>query len=135
MPVDRDVQEEATELTWSGDASFVLSGKATDFVRESNGEMAIELVYSVVSSGAGTVSIGLNDSNGHAGTLDVTDAIKVAEGAGWKTSLLRLSCFAEQGVDMSSVTEPLVISAGTGLKIQIVSAQLVANPGDAGCRL
>lgn len=134
-PVDRNVQEEATELTWHGAAIFAITGLPTDFTRESNGEMTIELDYQVVAAAGAEVALEVADSRGNRGRIDISNTIARQAGKSWQTSRVRLSCFADQGVEMAGISEPLVIQGSAGLKLQLVSARLAANPGDASCEL
>ncbi len=135
QPADREVQEDSVLLTWSGPASVLVEGQPTDFERESNGDMAIELVYRVARWSGGTASLSVADGGNHSGSIDVAGAFEAQAGGDWRTGLVKLSCFAEKGVDMSNVVSPVVIAADAGLALQLASARIVANPGDAGCAL
>jgi beta-glucosidase len=48
---------------------------------------------------------------------------------------LKLSCFAEQGTDMSKVSSAMVLKVTGTLNIQINSINVVSNQGDASCSL
>jgi beta-glucosidase len=130
-PADRVVQEDSIVLAWSAPASLVMQGLPADFTRESNGDMAIELAYQVLEAPAAGGAIAMGDGTSGQGAI-ATDFAALA-GSGWRTALLKLSCFAAQGAPMENVAEALVISGDAGLKLQIASARIVANPGDAGC--
>lgn len=132
---DREVQEDTILLQWDGPASFVIAGRPVDLERESNGDMAMELVYRVVESGAGAASIGMVSADDAAGMIDVSSAFTEQAGGDWQSRLIKLSCFAEQGADMRSLVAPLVLNGDEGLVVQVESARVVANPGDAGCSL
>jgi beta-glucosidase len=132
---DREVQEDTLLAEWSGPAAFAIAGSPQDFERESNGDMAVELVYRVVEAGGGDAGISMVSSDDASGFIDTGDAFAAQAGAGWQTRLIKLSCFADQGVDMRSLAAPLVVSGDAGLVLQMASARVVANPGDAGCSL
>jgi hypothetical protein len=69
------------------------------------------------------------------GSLELAEQFSSKSGAGWQTTTIGLSCFVEQGTDMSAVTEPLVITSDDRLKLQIGSVSLVADSGNADCNL
>jgi beta-glucosidase len=69
------------------------------------------------------------------GAIDVTANLASLAGEGWRTSHVKLSCFAEAGADMESMDVPLMFMVEGQLEIQIASAELAANPGNAGCTL
>ncbi len=132
---DRNVQEDTLRLTWTGPGSLIIAGPPADFQRESNGDMALELEYRVARAGEGGAAIHMGNSPDPSGMIDVREAFAAQAGAGWQTRLVKLSCFAEQDVDMRAVDLPLVISGDAGLELLVARAEIVANPGDAGCSL
>jgi len=134
-PADREVQEDSVLLTWSGPASLLIEGQPTDFERESNGDMAIEVVYRVAAWNGDAASLSVADGSNNVGSIDVAGAFEAQAGGDWQTGLVKLSCFAEQGVDMSALVSPVIISGSSGLELQLASARIVANPGNAGCEL
>ncbi len=134
-PSDRNVQEDTLRLTWTGPGSVIIAGPPADFERESNGDMALELEYQVVKASGGEAAIHMANGPDLSGIIDAGEAFAAQAGAGWQTRLIKLSCFAEQDVDMRSIAAPLVISGDAGLELQLARAEIVANPGDAGCSL
>ena len=97
--------------------------------------MALRIEYQVQSIGDSKVRIGMGSSADDTGTVDVTSSFAAQAGQPWQTAYIRLSCFEQAGLDMSAVAYPLVIRAGEGLVLQLESAEIVANPGDAACEL
>ena len=81
------------------------------------------------------VQIGMGRGTGKSAFVDVTESLLTQSGAGWQTGFIKLSCFEDSGLDMASVSEPLIITAGAGFVLQLASAEVVANTGDAGCAL
>jgi len=128
QPADRDVQEDSAILTWSGAGSLVLSGPTVDLALASDEGLALAMNYQVISAGATTVSLGMGS-----GAIDITSSINENNGRGWQRSLVKLSCFREQGASMESIDEPLRIAADGPLILQLSSVRVVANLGDAGC--
>jgi len=134
VPADREVQEDTIVLTWSGDASLIIEGRAVDLVREANGDMVLQIDYQVISAASTEVSISMGQGTDRRVSLDVSSQVRAAAGEGWQTSLIRLSCFEEMGLNMASVSEPLVISSDGPMILQLASARIVANPGNVDCR-
>jgi beta-glucosidase len=134
-PADRDAQEDSLLLSWTGQANLVVAGRPADFERESNGDMAIALEYRVLGYTGGDASIQVANSAEAFGSIDARAAFEEQAGKDWQTRLVKLSCFAEQGVDMRAVAAPLVIVADAGLELQLARAEIVPNPGNAGCSL
>jgi beta-glucosidase len=135
VPKDYEAQEDTFIVTWTGPASLVIAGQPVDFQRETNGDMVMELRYQVLSAGKMPASISMGRGSDRRGALDLSKQFSEKVGAGWQTSQIKLSCFVEAGTRMESITEPLVVTAGAGFSLQIASAQLVPNPGKAGCGL
>lgn len=128
-PVDRQVQEDTILATWTGEAMLALSGPAVDFVREQNADMALKLDYQVLKADTARAGIAMNG-----GIINLTESLADKVDAGWQTSFIKLSCFAEAGTDMANVAQ-LFIGSEAGLVLQLESAQVVANPGNASCIL
>lgn len=130
---DRHVQEDSVELVWRGPASVVVAGMPADFQREANGDMAIALEYRVLEGAEGRVWLSMADNDGGRGRIEVTGAMR--RSGDWRRSLIKLSCFADAGTGMDAVIEPLVITSDGRLAVLLSSARIVANTGDASCRM
>ena len=123
------------QATWTGDAMIAAFGSPEDFTRESNADMALRLEYQVKSVGESGAQIGMGNDPDSAGFVDVTASFSAQAGKAWQTGYIKLSCFEEAGLNMTSVAYPLVIRSGEGLVLQLGGAEIVANPGDANCVL
>ena len=97
--------------------------------------MALELEYQVLGDQVGNTSIGVACGEGCAGYLNITSGLQNKLNQGWQLSQLKLSCFADQGADMSKISSPLVLTTAGPLQIQLRSISLVSNQGDASCSL
>ena len=135
VPADRNSQEDTILATWSGDAAIMVAGTRENYSRESNSDMVLRLEYQVRSMGDSPVQIGMRDADGSLGFVDVTDAFMAQAGKPWRTGHIKLACFEQAGLEMAAVSAPLIVSSGDGLVLQLGSAEIVANPGDAGCEL
>jgi hypothetical protein len=106
-----------------------------DLSVESASGAALELVYQVLDANVDSVTVQMGSDSSASVSLDVKDDLAKNVGAGWRKSLISLSCFADQGLRIESVTEPLIISADGALTLQLATVQIVANPGGANCQL
>jgi len=133
--VDLNAQEDTRILEWSGFAVFGIEGNPRDFSRESNGDMAIHIRYSVLSNDIGvtTLETWCRNDGACAGAIDITDNLREHAGKGWRDANIKLSCFEAAGADMSNIVSPVVIRSSGPLRMQIESASLVANIGSASC--
>ena len=127
-PRDRDIQEDTVLLTWTDAASFALVGSSVNLLDEANQNMVLELAFMVVGIGDDPVKVGLGGAE-----IDVTQRIITENEQGWKQMLLPLSCFADAGGDLASVSEPLSVSAGASLQLQLSSARVVATLDEIAC--
>jgi beta-glucosidase len=135
QPADGKVQDDTLLLSWDGKASFSITGPAVDLSVESASGAALELVYQVLDANVDSVTVQMGSDSSASVSLDVKDDLAKNVGAGWRKSLISLSCFADQGLRIESVTEPLIISADGALTLQLATVQIVANPGGANCQL
>lgn len=122
--IDRSRQEDSRRFLWSGagDASVAIAGnQLLDLSRETNGAVNIELDYRVDMVGDGPVRlVSFNDGLKAAGLgLDITDSLKAAQGKGWQTLSVPLSCLAKSGLDMSKTQVPLSINSKASLDLSI----------------
>lgn len=65
--------------------------------------------------------------------LDIAEQLNSQSGTGWQTSRIRLSCLDEPDDRMESANELLAITADGTFKLQITSAKLLADDGEASC--
>jgi len=134
-PADDVVQEDTIVLNWTDMASLVIEGPPADFTRETNGDMALGLKFRILDLDATSITIEMGRGPDWRGVLDVSAEANQIAGAGWHTSMIKLSCFADQGLQMNSITEPLVLSVDGSMSLQLASVRIVANPGDGSCSL
>jgi beta-glucosidase len=135
MAVDRNRQEDSRRFLWSGagNASVAVAGNGlVDLSRETNGAVAIEIDYRVDALGDGAVKmVPFNEGMKPAGTgLDITTQLRGAQGKGWQTLSVSLSCFAKAGLDMTKVQVPLSIS--TSAKLDLAISRIALGTSNAG---
>jgi beta-glucosidase len=133
VPLDDQAQEDTMLVTWTGAGSLVLDGQPVNLQRETNGDLVLEVRYRVLEPSSGAVSFAMGRGADWRGSVDITGAVNAAAGQDWQVSRIRMACFDDAGALMESITEPFVVSGEAGLKLQINTARLVANPGNASC--
>jgi beta-glucosidase len=125
---DHMVQEDSVMLDWSGPASVVLQGPSQDFAEASAKGMVLELSYQVLLANSDAITIAVGD-----GAVDLTKTISEGVGENWQRVSIALSCFEARGANAADIAEPLLISSTGPLTLQVQSARIVPNAGDASC--
>jgi beta-glucosidase len=133
--LDYMAQEDSRLFEFSGAAVLSIEGESIDISRESNGDMALEVHYQVLGDKVSNTAVAVGCGEGCTGDIDITEGLASKLNQGWQTSRLKLSCFAEQGTDMSKVSSAMVLKVTGTLNIQINSINVVSNQGDASCSL
>lgn len=127
-------QEGAVQLRWpAGAASTVRIGGAgpLNLVRETNADLSLQIEYRVDTAPTSPVWLSM-DSNATTKGIDVTAPASMGVGQ-WRSVKIRLSCFADAGVDMASVSAPFTLTASAPFAISIADARLVADPAGSVC--
>jgi beta-glucosidase len=127
-PADEQIQEDTFIATWSGPASLVVKGGPEDFRRLADAGRVLEVIYKVIEADVGQASLAMGPA-----AMDITDQLNAKSADGWQTSRIRLSCFSDQGAQMSSMAEPVIFSVQGDLKLQVASARIVSFAGPATC--
>lgn len=127
-PADAQIQEDTFIATWNGPASLVLKGAPEDFQRLADDGRVLEVIYKVIEADLSQASLAMGSAE-----MDITEQLNAKTTEGWQTSRIRLSCFSDQGAHMSSMSEPVIISAQGTLKLQVTSARIVTFAGAATC--
>lgn len=133
--LDYRAQEDSRLFEFSADAVLSIQGEPIDISRESNGDMALEIHYQVLGGQVGKTAVAVACGEGCSGEIDITEELARKLNQGWQTSRLKLSCFADQGTDMSKVSAPMRLKVSGALTIQLNSINIVSNQGDASCSL
>ena len=139
IATDRLQQEDSVTLRFDKAATVRLGhadGIALDLARQSNGDMALELEYQVVSVAAGTkVELGMQCGDNCASMLDISSNLQAMQGKGWHSTKIALRCFSQANgnFDISRVTQPMVLRSDAGLVLQLANVRLAQNEGNATC--
>lgn len=135
--VDRDVQGDARELTWSGEApawAFLRAREPIDLRREANGEMALLVELRVERAPTARVGLRLGCGGECAGELDVSQALAAMPAGEWRPLTFRLRCFEDAGADMQRIEAPFGLTTAGELGLRISDVRLVsAAESEAVC--
>ena len=108
-----------------------------DLSRQANGDMTLELEYQVVAMApdSAKVSIGMNCGENCKSVLDFSSYFSSMNGKGWQSLKIPLRCFstANAAFDLTKISQPLVLEATAGLKLQLAKVRLAENEGQGQC--
>lgn len=129
-PPDAEAHADTFIASWTGPASLVVKGAAEDFQPLSDAGRVLEVIYKVMEADVSRASLAMGQPEA---AMDITEQLNAKTTEGWQTSRIRLSCFADLGAQMSSMSEPVIISVVGAVKLQVTSARLVTFAGTATC--
>ncbi|KQX23563.1 MULTISPECIES: glycoside hydrolase family 3 protein [unclassified Sphingomonas] len=122
--IDRIRQEDSRRFAWAGPAEVrIEAGRALDYARETNGEISLVVDYRRDSAGRGPVAIGMGTRDRRQ-LMTVTRTIAGAKPGAWSTLAIPLGCFRRDGLDMSKITTPFILSGGAGLALSISDVRI-----------
>ena len=127
---DRRVQEDSLQLVWLAESAFGLYSPFPDDLmgyQEAGANIRFDVNVDSVGSSAQVKVICMDACSN---SVDVTDALKAAEGKGWTTINIPMSCIAEQGVNFSKIMSPFALHAEKGTKLQISDLLISSSSED-----
>ena len=130
--VDRVVQEDSRQLTWSGtgdQASQVYwqSNAPVDLSDLLDAGAALSVVLQMEEAPAGTVTLRVDCEYPCTGGLDVTALLRDRAIGEWQRVSIPLDCFATAGADFKRVTSPFVLITDKSLSLRISEISLLAD--------
>jgi beta-glucosidase len=130
--VDRVVQEDSRQLTWSGtgdQASQVYwqSNAPVDLSDLLDAGAALSVVLQMEEAPAGTVTLRVDCQYPCTGGLDVTALLRDRAIGEWQRVSIPLDCFATAGADFKRVTSPFVLITDKSLSLRISEISLLAD--------
>ena len=135
-------QQEDTLIIAIKDKAFVSlvhdKGERTNWVRQSNGDMALDIEYQVIASAGKSARIGIACGVDCSSYIDVTKEFAAAAGKGWRTAEVLLRCFNDPArisgeFRLDRVSAPFVLASDGELTIQVARIRLKPNEGKASC--
>ena len=122
-PVDRDAQEDAREISWSGKARgtlIVANARAADL--SGAGPLALTLDLRVDQAPAAPATLELRCGPGCTARLDIRPRLAAIAGQGWQTLTIPLSGLP--GARIDHVTAPFALSSSAPMRLTLSSIAL-----------
>lgn len=119
-------QEGAVQLAWAGAGTARITGPKLALVRETNGDLNVQMTYRVLTPPTGPVMLALGG-----GQVDVAPILST--GNGWRTLRVPLKCFRDKGADVTAVSSPFALTATAPLTLAISDLRLATDPAGAVC--
>ena len=129
--VDYRAQEDARELTWSGNgaASFGLRAhRPIDLTSFGDlDDLAITVDWQLGLDDGDNVEIGMACGEGCGATVDVSEQLRELPQGEWTTSSIAVSCFVEEGLTPENVTRAFSLTGDTAMDITVHSVSIEAT--------
>lgn len=122
-PVDRDAQEDAREIAWSGKSRgtlIIANPRAADL--SGAGPLALTLDLRVDQAPAGPAMLEIRCGPGCTARLDIADRLATIAGRGWQRLSIPLSCLP--GAKLDYITAPFALSSSAPLRLTLSSIAL-----------
>jgi beta-glucosidase len=123
-PVDRDAQEDAREIAWSGRARgtlIIANAHAADLSQA--GPLAVVFDLRVDEAPKGPAMLELRCGPGCAARLDIAPRIAALAGQGWQSLTVPLACLP--GARLDQVTAPVALSTSGAMRLTLSSVALL----------
>ncbi|MFT4179628.1 MAG: exo 1,3/1,4-beta-D-glucan glucohydrolase [Thermomonas sp.] len=120
--VDHLAQEDARRLQWSGTApatASLLSATPLDLVRESNGDLQLQLTLRRNGNATAPLWLGVTCGNGCAARVDLHAALRALPQGEWNTLGVPLKCFAAAGADLGKLHKIAVLESAAALDVSV----------------
>jgi beta-glucosidase len=128
--VDGNVQEDSRAVEWTGgymSQFFFQSESPLDLSGLAEDGGALSMTFKVDKNPEGQVIQRMDCGYPCSGGLDLTRLFSVLPEGKWVTASLKLSCFGDNGVDLSRVNAPLLISTDKPFGLTIIDVRLTAD--------
>jgi beta-glucosidase len=123
-PVDRDAQEDAREIVWSGRARgtlIIANAHAADLSQA--GPLAVAFDLRVDEAPKGPAMLELRCGPGCTARLDIAPRIAALAGQGWQSLTIPLACLP--GARLDQVTAPVALSTSGAMRLTLSSVALL----------
>jgi beta-glucosidase len=130
------VQEAGRSFQWNGAqaATLAIRGAPVDLTRQANGQLLLRLEYRVDARPSAPVQLSMACTPDCAGSaLDLGPLLQAAPLGEWQELKIGLGCLRDAGVDMASVSAPLVLTTTGPFALTLLSATLATDPAGATC--
>ncbi len=126
--VDYRAQEDAREITWSGNGSASFSLRAhrpidlTSF--DDLDQLAITVDWKLGLDETDNVQLGMACGEGCGANVDVSEQLRDLPQDEWITSSIAVSCFVEEGLTPENVTRAFSLTGDTAMDITVHSVSI-----------
>ena len=134
--IDKDVQEDARQLTFSGNknSAFLISTQSTiDLSEQLKEGQSLFLNLKVESQIQASVTISMVCEDACDASLDITKELKKMALNEWQEMNVSLACFEKAGVNLKQVLSPFKISSSTPLIISLSEVSIRSTPNVDEC--
>ena len=134
--VDRERQEDARAVRWSGEAEaavYIQAGEAVDLGRESNASMVLAVDLMIEEAPTDAVLVRLGCGPNCASTLDMSGLLGARDTGSWGTLRVHLSCFEKAGADMQRVDMPFGLATAGKLALRFANVRLEFGETPESC--
>ncbi|MCQ8186112.1 glycoside hydrolase family 3 protein [Parvularcula maris] len=123
---DRYAQEDSLRLVWDGSATarLVLRAEERDLRREANADIGLSVTYRYDEASEAEASVGVGGAS---------FPLPMGEAGGFETFQARLTCFADEGGDLSALTDLMAIESQGPLSLTVYEVGLAPSEGGAPC--
>jgi beta-glucosidase len=129
--VDRNAQEDARRVTWSGPGTAAIrSAEPLDISREALGQLSLLFDYRVDAAPDGAVTVGMDCGEGCTASVPVTGTLRAAPVGEWRTMVVPLRCLAQGGVAMDRIMAPLTIASQGRLGLSVAEVRIASAAVD-----
>ncbi len=131
-PIDRERQEDARLVTWTGRSRGTLilaNDRAQDLSKA--GPLALRFQWRVDAAPEGPVTLELRCGPGCTGRTDLTAALRTAAGQGWQNWQVPLACL--KGADLTRVIAPAALTTSGRLSVAFSDIALIPFTGPPSC--
>ena len=119
-------QEGAIQLAWNAAGSARILGPDLELVRETNGDLNLQLTYRLDKAPTGAVALSLGG-----GQVDITTLLDTTPG--WHMLRVPLKCFRDRGATVDKVSSPFSLEAASPFTVSISDIRLATDPAGAVC--
>lgn len=124
-PVDRDAQEDAREVSWSGKSRgtlIIANPHAADL--SGAGPLALTLALKVDQAPSAPAMLELRCGPGCTARLDIAPRLAAIAGKGWQSVTIPLSCLPDARLD--HITAPFALSSSASMRLTLSSIALTS---------
>ena len=134
--LDKDVQEDARQLTFKGNgrATFSLTSTSPqDFSPYLEQQSVLTILMRLEKAPTGSVILSMDCGDDCSGELDITDQLTSQTLNSWQALNIDLSCLGSAGVDLTSVLTPFRLSSEHELVLSFSEISIMQSAATGSC--